>query len=48
MIVQSDDAGKTWSQAYTGTTTGNAMLAGIASSADRVVIVGGVKALTLP
>ena len=48
MIVKFDDAGRTWSQAYKGTTTGNAMLAGIASSADRVVMVGGVKALTLP
>ena len=48
VIVKSDDAGRTWSQAYKGTTTGNAMLAGIASSADRVVMVGGVKALTLP
>jgi hypothetical protein len=48
VIVKSDDAGRTWSQAYKGTTTGNAMLAGIASSADRVVMVGGVKSLTLP
>ncbi|MFO1269228.1 MAG: hypothetical protein U1F67_22235 [Rubrivivax sp.] len=32
---RSEDQGATWTQAYSATTTGNAMLAGIAASADR-------------
>lgn len=48
VIVRSEDQGATWTQAYSATTTGNAMLAGIAASADRVVTVGGVKSVTLP
>ncbi len=48
VIVKSSDAGATWSIAYQGQTNGNAMLAGIAASAERVVTVGGVKSVTLP
>lgn len=48
VIIRSADGGVTWTQAYLGTTNGNAMLAGIAASADRLVTVGGVKSVTLP
>jgi hypothetical protein len=49
MIVQSTDAGATWSIAYQGTGTGvQLQLPGMAASPDRVVTVGGVKSVTLP
>lgn len=48
VIVKSTDAGATWTVAYQGQTNGQATLAGIAASADRVVSVGGVKSVTLP
>lgn len=48
VIIKSTDGGASWTQAYTGQVSGNAMLAGIAGSADRVVTVGGVKSVTLP
>lgn len=47
-ILKSDDGGETWSLVHQETTSGNAMLAGIAASPDRVVTVGGVKSVTLP
>ncbi len=48
VIVKSTDAGATWTVAYQGQANGQATLAGIAASADRVVTVGGVKSVTLP
>jgi len=48
VIVKSEDQGATWTQVYEAGTAGNAMLAGIAASADRVVTVGGVKSVTMP
>ena len=49
MTVQSTDAGATWSIAYQGTATGsNLLLTGNASSATRIVTLGGVRSVTLP
>ncbi|MFO1297002.1 MAG: IPT/TIG domain-containing protein [Rubrivivax sp.] len=48
LIVKSEDQGATWTQVHQATTAGNAMLAGIAASADRVVTVGGVTSVTMP
>ena len=47
LIATSPD-GVTWTKDYEGTTTGQAVLNGLASSGSRVVAVGGVKMLTLP
>lgn len=48
LIVASTDAGASWTVVHQATVSGNAMLAGMAASADRVVTVGGVKSVTLP
>ena len=48
IVVSSTDGGATWTKDYEGTTTGQAVLNGLASSGSRVVAVGGVKMLTLP
>ena len=47
-ILKSTDAGASWTPVHEATVSGNASLAGIAASADRVVTVGGVKSVTLP
>ncbi len=48
IVVSSTDGGATWTKDYQGTTTGQAVLNGLATSGSRVVAVGGVKMLTLP
>jgi hypothetical protein len=48
IVVSSTDGGATWAKNYEGTTSGQAVLNGLASSGSRVVAVGGVKMLTLP
>lgn len=48
VIIASTDQGVTWAKVHEATVQGNASLAGIAASADRIVTVGGVKSVTLP
>jgi hypothetical protein len=48
IVVSSTDGGSTWTKDYQGTTSGQAVLNGLATSGSRVVAVGGVKMLTLP
>lgn len=48
IILQSTDEGASWTLVHEATTSGIAMLAGIAASDSRIVTVGGVKSVTLP
>lgn len=47
-ILKSTDNGNSWTRVYEATTSGNAVLAGIAASPDRIVTLGGIKSVTLP
>jgi photosystem II stability/assembly factor-like uncharacterized protein len=48
VILQSNNGGASWQVVHQAQLTGIAMLAGFASSAERIVSVGGVKSVTLP